>query len=157
MYVSQAGHDKESGSVADHGGIDGLRPYCDSQPWCIGYEVEADVMQVWFKSALDPGHNTKCPGPKGPDWRIQTPPYCPYSPHEGAGTGDAGGLYVKCANKTQPKGFTCAGAAGLYQCVPAASPNGTVYPEKQLCLEHCKAPPPPPPGPPPPAPHYDKP
>jgi hypothetical protein len=115
-------------------------------------------MQVWFKQAIDPGHDTKCPGPAAPDWRIQTPPYCPYSPHEGAGTGDAGGLYIKCANKTQPNGYVCTGPAGLYQCVLASTTNGTtVYPEKQLCLEHCKTPPPPPPGPPPPPPDYDKP
>ena len=169
--------------VATDGGINGLRPWCDANPTCIGYAVEEDVQQVWFKAAaaldyhgMDPSFCPQggLPPPAGTG-------NCPYGPHTGKGVTDAGGLYIKCQvstaacqrsflaglvrlhgavlqNKTQ-SGFQCTGKAGLYQCVPSGSAggNGTAFPEKQLCLEQCKAPPPPPPGPPPPAPHYDKP
>eukprot|EP01052_Picozoa_sp_SAG31_P033015 SAG31_NODE_3680_length_3993_cov_1.941463_3_plen_410_part_00 len=169
-----AGHDLAWGAVSLWGGVDQLRTWCDHNATCIGYAVDTSLAQpqVWFKAAAALDYHgmavSTCPSSKDctshpcpsdkwvPQWGS-----CPYGGHTGS-VWTAGGLYIKCANKT--KSFVCTGKAGLYQCVPGNSSNptptnGTSYPKEQQCLEACKAPPPPPPapGPPPPAPHYDKP
>lgn len=166
--VGIAGHDLAWGPTALWGGVDGLRSWCDHNATCIGYAVDTsdNPPQVWFKAAAgldyhgkgacpwDPSNPSAAPADKWvPDWGL-----CPYGGHDGPVTWTSGGLYIKCANKTQT-GFHCTGAAGLYQCVPSSNSTGgnSTFGNQQQCLEQCKAPPSPPPGPPPPAPHYDKP
>ena len=88
--------------VATDGGINGLRPWCDANPLCVGYAVEEDVQQVWFKAAaaldyhgMDPSFCPQggLPPPAGTG-------NCPYGPHTGKGVTDAGGLYIKCQVST---------------------------------------------------------